>query len=301
MPIKIVMGTAASGKSHFIKTHFPEYEHLDVLDYQNEVKKKYGDLDSVDFETYRMALAEANERIKEDLVKAVSEHKLVVMEHTLFKAKRRIVYVEALREVTDEPVEIYVMAPSDERLKDNIRQREELDERSFYRLKGEWEQIELPNISEGFSKIYLVRDDVIEEYIAPARPEIIAPAKEEIRLEQEEIKSKKEKEEKFKCAVERTKTEPFLHYCEVCGKQEYLTSKEAFSKSWDYPGADGIYKKRKNYGFAMFLPRTCGDCSMTDTFYWKLALGNKTEEGVTERNKETLKRIQKEPFNLLKN
>ena len=44
-----------------------------------------------------------------------------------------------------------------------------------------------------------------------------------------------------------------IHICEVCGKTEILTPKEAFNEGWDYPPRMG--------GFGIAGPRTCGDCS----------------------------------------
>ena len=58
------------------------------------------------------------------MVGAVAQHKDVVMEHTLFKCKRRLVYVDAIREVSDEPIELYLMWPSEELLKSNIQKRD---------------------------------------------------------------------------------------------------------------------------------------------------------------------------------
>ena len=115
MSIRIIMGTAYSGKSYFTQNHFPELLKLDIYEYQNQVKSECILPDG--FAT----LYEANERIKKDLVDAVAQHKDVVMEHTLFKCKRRIVYVDAIREVSDEPIELYLMWPSEELLKSNIQ------------------------------------------------------------------------------------------------------------------------------------------------------------------------------------
>ena len=42
-----------------------------------------------------------------------------------------------------------------------------------------------------------------------------------------------------------------IHICEVCGKTEILTPKEAFNEGWDYPPRMG--------GFGIVGPRTCGD------------------------------------------
>lgn len=33
--------------------------------------------------------------------------------------------------------------------------------------------------------------------------------------------------------------EPFVHWCEVCGVEELLTSVEAFRVGWDFPPGSG--------------------------------------------------------------
>lgn len=65
-----------------------------------------------------------------------------------------------------------------------------------------------------------------------------------------------------KLGLESTKTRPFWHYCEVCGKKEFITDEEAFNSGWDYPP--------KMVFFGVLGPRTCGDCLMKDTLFWKI-------------------------------
>ncbi len=45
----------------------------------------------------------------------------------------------------------------------------------------------------------------------------------------------------------------FLHFCEICGKQEYITGREAREEGWVYPSEIG--------DFAVISPRLCGDCA----------------------------------------
>lgn len=58
-----------------------------------------------------------------------------------------------------------------------------------------------------------------------------------------------------------TKTTKFPHICEVCGRYEEITSEEAFNSGWDYPPDFG--------SFGVLSPRTCPDCDMKDTTWWK--------------------------------
>lgn len=82
-----------------------------------------------------------------------------------------------------------------------------------------------------------------------------------------------------------------LHVCEVCGKTEILDSEEAYDLGWDYPPRMGM--------FGIVSPRTCGDCAMVDTVWWKLVCQNVKPEDLSEKDKETLKRIFDEPKSIL--
>lgn len=81
------------------------------------------------------------------------------------------------------------------------------------------------------------------------------------------------------------------HVCEVCGKEEVLTPDEAFEKGWDYPPRMGM--------FGVLSPRTCGDCAMVDTIWWKLMYQNVKPEDLSDKDKLTLSRILNEPASIL--
>ena len=89
--------------------------------------------------------------------------------------------------------------------------------------------------------------------------------------------------------------EKFRHICCSCGKSMMLSSKEAFEMGWDYPGKEGIYKEMPNHGFGILLPRTCGDCGITQSLYWRMMVGEK----LSKKDYETIERIQNEPMSLL--
>ena len=82
----------------------------------------------------------------------------------------------------------------------------------------------------------------------------------------------------------------YLHICEVCGKQEFLTPKEAYDQGWDYPPHFGIY--------GMLSPRTCPNCTIDQTVWFALQSGKKITE-LPKRMIDTIKRIQGEPENLI--
>lgn len=82
---------------------------------------------------------------------------------------------------------------------------------------------------------------------------------------------------------------PFWHCCEVCGKKEFLRAEDAFEAGWDYPPKMGKW--------GILSMRTCGECRMTDTIYWKFVTGAMTE--LTDRDRETIERIYNETFSLI--
>lgn len=94
--------------------------------------------------------------------------------------------------------------------------------------------------------------------------------------------------------------ERYWHICNGCGKREFLSGKEAFEQGWDYPGPYGLYKTMPNYGFGTIAPRTCGDCCIAmDKLYLALATKSESVEEVMRKEKETLERIQNEPWSLM--
>lgn len=78
------------------------------------------------------------------------------------------------------------------------------------------------------------------------------------------------------------------YICETCGKIEiYDDEEKAFVNGWDYPP--------KMYKFKVISPRTCGNCLIHTTLWWKLVAENTPVEELDERHKQTLKRILTEP------
>ena len=81
------------------------------------------------------------------------------------------------------------------------------------------------------------------------------------------------------------------HICEVCGKEEILTPEEAFEKGWDYPPVMGY--------FGIVSPRTCPNCSIENTVWWKLSSENASVSELTSKELEVIERIQNEPESIL--
>lgn len=72
------------------------------------------------------------------------------------------------------------------------------------------------------------------------------------------------------------------YVCENCGKTELLSEDEAYHQGWDYPPFMGEW--------GVVSPRTCHECPISTTLYWKLISGT-TIEKLSEHHKKTLQRI----------
>lgn len=81
------------------------------------------------------------------------------------------------------------------------------------------------------------------------------------------------------------------HICENCGKEQLLTSEEGYQQGWDYPPRIGDFK--------IVSPRTCGDCGIDTTLWWEITCNKTAPEQLSERHKQTLKRILSEPESII--
>lgn len=78
-----------------------------------------------------------------------------------------------------------------------------------------------------------------------------------------------------------------LHICEVCGKEELLTPREGYDKGWDY----APYM----YPFKVISPRTCETCGIEKTVWFQNSVMHTPLENLTDKQKDTVKRILNEP------
>jgi hypothetical protein len=85
---------------------------------------------------------------------------------------------------------------------------------------------------------------------------------------------------------------PLIHICEVCGTRKILTPEQAFDDGWDYPPRIGE--------FGVISPRTCGDCGIEKTLYWRLITEGQGENvyQATEEDRVLIARIQGEPASI---
>lgn len=105
-------------------------------------------------------------------------------------------------------------------------------------------------------------DGEIKLQMDEAKPEIVEQARKELLEEADRISKEDEEKRKRQELLNSMKTRPFWHYCEVCGKKEYITVQQAYDTGWDYPPDMG--------SFGLLGPRTCGECLLNDTLYWRV-------------------------------
>ena len=268
-------------------------EVINIYDFQQRAYDEAGYEDSIPFDEQRRCLMRANEMHLQAIIEKLKQGCDVVAEQTFFKAKRRIAYIDVIRKEVDARIEVYVMCPSDERWEENIRIRGV--ERSPESYRRDREQLEFPNIIEGFDAIYEVSDKgVTQRNDPPAGEEVLVQARKELADEMEEIRREDGEKAQKKELLDSMNTRPFWHYCEVCGKKEYLTAEEAFHNGWDYPPNMGM--------FGVLSPRTCGNCAMQKTLWWKVQRSGVPfviRDSLSPEELATWERIRNEPDSLL--
>ena len=292
--VKFVIGAAASGKTTFIKNHFSEDKNtiiLNVYDYQQATYKKMEEFGCISFMEEIECLKNANEAILVDIIEALKEKKNVVVEHTLYKTKRRIAYIDAIRKaIKNINIEVYVVCPTDSVWEKYINKRK----LNVSKIKAQKNEIEFPNPVEGFNKIYQVIDGDIRLRMDTPNYEIVKNAYKDLEEEAQKLKKDKEKREQRLALIESMNTRPFWHYCEVCGTKVFCTAQEAFDAGWNYPPQIGHFK--------LLGPRNCGKCSIMDTLFLKVQKQKfpiVIEKTLTEEELKTLNRIKNEPESLL--
>lgn len=293
--LTFVMGATATGKTHFIERNYgqKDVEILNVYDYQQRVYDEEGIGDAIPLGMQFRCLMRANSLLLDDIVEKLTQGRDIVVEQTFYKAKRRVAYIDEVRKIPDVIIEVYVISPSDALFYSNIEKRG-LEGR-FEGYKGMIKEIEFPNVAEGIDAIYEVVDGKVRLRMDPPRPEILEPAREELKKEAETIRLENEEKKRRSDLLESMKERKFWHYCEVCNKKEFITAKEAFHGGWDYPPDIGC--------FGLLGPRKCGDCLLRDTLFWKINTSDRLpiviEGELPSEELVTWRRIKGEPASLL--
>lgn len=152
MRVVFVVGPPGAGKSTYVRREFQDADVVDLWDFQ--------DYDVASVEAVWQSYLDCEKALKEALVRAKEreengEDATVVLEHTLLMRKRRPMYVDAVREITDAPIEIHVLFPDEREYKRRCREAglflgEYVDMSSY-------ELFEAPREDDGFSEIRYVR------------------------------------------------------------------------------------------------------------------------------------------------
>ena len=125
--------------------------------------------------------------------------------------------------------------------------------------------------------------------------DIIDKARKELEEENERLRKEEEEKQKKEELFESMNTRPFWHYCEICGRKEFVTAQEAHNSGWDYPPNIGY--------FGLLGPRKCGDCDIKKTLWWKVNHKQKIplvlENTLSKKELTTWRRIKGEPESLL--
>ena len=151
MRIVFVIGPPGAGKSTYVKRNFPDADAVDLYDFQENCSTVADVARSYD---------EAEEALREALKRSLEKERrgedggTVVLEHTLLRAKRRPQYVDAVRSLTDAPIEIHVVCPSREEYARRCR-KTGLFSGPFESYEA-YDMLETPKENEGFSKITFV-------------------------------------------------------------------------------------------------------------------------------------------------
>lgn len=143
MKITFVMGIPCSGKSTYIKNNFSDRKVIDLYDYQKNEK----------FTTIE-TIKESYEKCKNALIDAIKNNEDVVMEHTLLRAIRRKVYIDAVKSITECPIEIVVINPDIKILKQRAEKRDIYNDDEY--IKEMQNTLEIPTKEEGFSNIKII-------------------------------------------------------------------------------------------------------------------------------------------------
>ncbi|MBC7593764.1 MAG: hypothetical protein H7288_07485 [Kineosporiaceae bacterium] len=74
-----------------------------------------------------------------------------------------------------------------------------------------------------------------------------------------------------------------MHWCESCGLEELLDSRDAYDAGWDFPPHMGTR--------GVISPRTCPNCSIKNTAWWAIAIEDHGIDEMTPQERKAVGRI----------
>lgn len=147
--IKIVMGMPFAGKSFFIRNAFPSIKKIDLYDYQEKC-----------FTTEDVW--ESYVKVKDEIINCINNKEDFVVEHTLLRAERRKYYIEEIRKITNEPIEIYCITCDLNTYLEHGKMRGAKPSEHMYNLN--MDTLEIPTKEEGFEKVHVISENTVRPY-----------------------------------------------------------------------------------------------------------------------------------------
>lgn len=142
--IIIVAGPPCAGKSTFIKKHFPNHTVIAIDDFQKGI---LGTVDDVMQSYYNC---------RDALMKAIQSHDNVVLEHTLLKRERREMYINAIREVTNDDISMFFIFPD---RAEHLRRAQKRDPKiPSGSILAHRDIVEIPTPDEGYKHAYIIKE-----------------------------------------------------------------------------------------------------------------------------------------------
>jgi len=148
--IIFVFGMPRSGKTTYIKEHFPDFKHIDVFRFQKDLPPGCSQ------EEREVQMMTEYEACKQALIDAIKTNENVVLEHTLLKAIRRTMYIEAVRDSTDQKIIAYVFNPDIETIL-RINGKED-SSNARERVEQEKSILEIPVAGDDFTEVHIITE-----------------------------------------------------------------------------------------------------------------------------------------------
>ena len=149
MQITFVIGIPCSGKSTYIKENFPNTKIIDLYDFQKDLKCCTPD-----------TIWESYIKAKDAVLECIKNNEDVVLEHTMLRAERRKFYIDAIKEISDAPIDIVLINPLPEVIAKNSEKRN--IHKSVESIEWELEILEFPEYEEGYRNITIIDDQKLE-------------------------------------------------------------------------------------------------------------------------------------------